>query len=56
MHDRTPRFLAACCLALLSAAAAVLVKLTHALTPRISVVTRSGEDNAIDVFYHFTFD
>ena len=37
-------------------AAAGAVKLTHALTPRISIVTRSGEDNAIDVFYHFTFD
>lgn len=37
-------------------AAAGAIKLTHALTPRISVVTRAGEDNAIDVFYHFTFD
>ena len=37
-------------------AAAGAVKLSHALTPRISVVTRSGEDNAIDVFYHFDFD
>ncbi|MDP2694432.1 MAG: translocation/assembly module TamB domain-containing protein [Gallionella sp.] len=37
-------------------AATGAVKLTHALTPRISVVTRSGEDNAIDVFYHFAFD
>ena len=37
-------------------AATGAVKLTHALTPRISVVTRSGEDNAIDVFYYFAFD
>lgn len=37
-------------------AATGAVRLTHALTPRISVVTRSGEDNAIDVFYHFAFD
>lgn len=37
-------------------AAAGAVKLTHALTPHISVVTRSWEDNAIDVFYHFDFD
>jgi translocation and assembly module TamB len=32
------------------------IKLTHALTPHVSVVTRAGEDNAIDVFYNFTFD
>ncbi|MDI6745902.1 MAG: translocation/assembly module TamB domain-containing protein, partial [Rhodocyclaceae bacterium] len=37
-------------------AATGAVKLTHALTPRISIVTRAGEDNAIDVFYHFAFD
>ncbi|MDP4028977.1 MAG: translocation/assembly module TamB domain-containing protein [Gallionella sp.] len=37
-------------------AAAGAIKLTHALTPRISIITRSGEDNAIDVFYHFAFD
>ncbi|MBI4985043.1 MAG: translocation/assembly module TamB domain-containing protein [Rhodocyclales bacterium] len=39
----------------LSAATAAL-KLTHALTPRISVVTRAGADSAIDVFYSFSFD
>lgn len=37
-------------------AAAGAIKLTHTLTPRISIITRSGEDNAIDVFYHFAFD
>jgi translocation and assembly module TamB len=37
-------------------AATGAIKLTYALTPRISVVTRTGEDNAIDVFYHFKFD
>jgi len=37
-------------------AATGAVKLTHALTPRISIVTRAGADNAIDVFYHFAFD
>lgn len=37
-------------------AASGAVKLTHSLTPRISVVTRAGEDSAIDVFYNFSFD
>jgi translocation and assembly module TamB len=37
-------------------AATGAIKLTYALTPRISVVTHAGDDNAIDVFYHFTFD
>jgi translocation and assembly module TamB len=32
------------------------VRLTHALTPRISVVTRAGGDNAIDIFYSLSFD
>lgn len=39
----------------LSAAAGV-VKLTYQLTPRISVVGRTGADNAIDVYYTFSFD
>ncbi|MDP1633536.1 MAG: translocation/assembly module TamB domain-containing protein, partial [Gallionellaceae bacterium] len=38
------------------AAAAGAVKLTYILTPRISVVTRAGEDNAVEVFYNFTLD
>jgi translocation and assembly module TamB len=38
------------------AAAAGLVKLTYQLTPRVSVVTRAGTDNAIDVFYTLSFD
>ncbi|MBK9021647.1 MAG: translocation/assembly module TamB domain-containing protein [Sulfuritalea sp.] len=37
-------------------AATGAVKLTHAMTPRISIVTRAGEDSAIDVFYNFAFD
>lgn len=37
-------------------AAAGAVKLTYILTPRISVVTRAGEDNAVEVFYNFTLD
>ncbi len=32
------------------------LKLTYTLTRRISVVTRTGEDNAVDVFYNFDFD
>lgn len=39
----------------LSAAAGV-VKLSYRLTPRISVVGRAGADNAIDVYYTFSFD
>lgn len=31
-------------------------KLTYSLTPRISIVTRAGFDNAIDVLYTFHFD
>lgn len=38
------------------AAAAGAVKLTYILTPQISVVTRTGEDNAVEVFYNFTLD
>lgn len=39
----------------LSAAAGV-VKLSYQLTPRISVVGRAGADNAIDLYYTFSFD
>ena len=37
-------------------AATGALKFTYALTPRISLVTRAGEDNAVDVFYNFHFD
>lgn len=36
-------------------AAAGVTKLTYALTPRINIVTQAGADNAIDVFYTFSF-
>lgn len=39
----------------LSAAAGVM-KLSYTLTPRVSVVTRAGADNALDLFYTFSFD
>ena len=39
----------------LSAAAGVM-KLSYTLTPRVSVITRAGADNALDVFYTFSFD
>jgi len=31
-------------------------KLTYQLTKRISIETRTGSDNALDVFYGFSFD
>lgn len=37
-------------------AVAGTTKLTYTLTPSISIVTRAGFDNAIDVFYTFHFD
>lgn len=37
-------------------AAAGVTKLTYTLTPRINIVTQAGVDNAIDVFYTFSFD
>ncbi|MFA7318271.1 MAG: translocation/assembly module TamB domain-containing protein [Sulfuricella sp.] len=37
-------------------AVAGTTKLTYSLTPRISIVTRAGSDNAIDVLYTFHFD
>ncbi len=39
----------------LSAAAGVM-KLSYTLTPRVSLITRAGADNALDVFYTFSFD
>jgi len=33
-----------------------VVKLTYALSRRISLVARTGTDNAVDVFYTFSFD
>ncbi|MBK8121751.1 MAG: translocation/assembly module TamB domain-containing protein [Sulfuritalea sp.] len=39
----------------LTAATGVLI-FTYALSPRISIVTRTGGDNAVDVFYNFRFD
>ncbi|SFE52902.1 translocation/assembly module TamB domain-containing protein [Nitrosomonas sp. Nm166] len=33
-----------------------ITKLTYNLTPKITVVTQTGEDNAIDLFYTFQFD
>lgn len=37
-------------------AAASVTKLTYTLTPRVNIVTQAGFDNAIDVFYIFSFD
>ncbi|MFH2087000.1 MAG: translocation/assembly module TamB domain-containing protein [Pseudomonadota bacterium] len=37
-------------------AATGTLKFTYALTPRVSLVTRAGGDNAVDVFYNFRFD
>lgn len=37
-------------------AAAGVTKLTYTLTPRVNIVTQAGFDNAIDVFYTFSFD
>jgi translocation and assembly module TamB len=36
-------------------AAGGVTKLTYTLTPRINIVTQAGADNAIDVFYTFSF-
>jgi translocation and assembly module TamB len=38
------------------AATAGAMKLSYALTPRVSLVTRAGADNALDLFYTFSFD
>lgn len=37
-------------------AAAGVTKLTYTLTPRVNIVTQAGVDNAIDVFYTFSFE
>lgn len=37
-------------------AVAGVTKLTYILTPRVNIVTQAGMDNAIDVFYTFSFD
>lgn len=37
-------------------AVAGVTKLTYNLTPRVNIVTQAGVDNAIDVFYTFSFD
>ncbi|MFA6921691.1 MAG: translocation/assembly module TamB domain-containing protein, partial [Gallionella sp.] len=37
-------------------AVAGVTKLTYILTPRVNIVTQAGVDNAIDVFYTFSFD
>lgn len=37
-------------------AVAGVTKLTYSLTPRVNVVTQTGVDSAIDVFYTFSFD
>lgn len=37
-------------------AVAGATKLTYTLTPRVNIVTQAGVDNAIDVFYIFSFD
>lgn len=36
-------------------AVAGITKLTYTLTPRVNIVTQAGVDNAIDVFYTFSF-
>lgn len=40
----------------LTTAAAGITKLTYSLTRNISIVTRAGDDNAIDLYYTFQFD
>lgn len=40
----------------LTTTATGITKLTYSLTSNISVVTRAGEDNAVDIFYTFQLD
>lgn len=40
----------------LTSASAGVAKLTYSLFPHISVVTRAGDDSAVDLFYNFHFD
>lgn len=37
-------------------AVAGITKLTYMLTPRVNIVTQAGMDNAIDIFYTFSFN
>lgn len=37
-------------------AVAGITKLTYTLTPRVNIVTQAGMDNAIDIFYTFSFN
>ena len=40
----------------LTTAAAGITKLTYSLTRHITIVTRAGDDNAIDLYYTFQYD
>lgn len=40
----------------LTSASAGIAKLTYSLFPNVSVVTRAGDDSAVDLFYNFHFD
>lgn len=40
----------------LTSASAGVAKLTYSLFPHVSVVTRAGDDSAVDLFYDFQFD
>ncbi|SDX86826.1 translocation/assembly module TamB domain-containing protein [Nitrosomonas sp. Nm33] len=40
----------------LTTAAAGITKLTYSLTRNITIVTRAGDDNAIDLYYTFQYD
>lgn len=40
----------------LTSASTGVAKLTYSLFPHISVVTRAGDDSAVDLFYNFQFD
>lgn len=37
-------------------AVAGVTKLTYTLTPRVNIVTQAGIDNAVDIFYTFSFE
>ncbi len=37
-------------------AVAGVTKLTYTLTPKVNIVTQAGADNAIDIYYTFSFD
>lgn len=37
-------------------AVAGVTKLTYSLTPRVNIITQAGADNAINIFYTFSFD